>query len=272
MKNVLLTVMYDGTGFSGWQRQPEAPTVQGELERVLSQICGERIQVDGTSRTDAGVHALGQRCSFFGNFGIPVERIALAANNMLSGGMNKKAVAGRIYIKEAISVPEGFHARFNSLGKTYEYRILACSEPDVFSRNYCYQIREELNLNAMKKAAENIVGTHDFACFQAAGGQERKTTVRTIYGLGIEESFDERNRRHLTLRVTGDGFLYNMVRIITGTLVDVGKGKIQPEALADIIESRDRTKAGHTAPPQGLYLKEIYYSSDDMMRAAADLR
>ena len=202
-RNILLTLEYDGTGFHGWQRQPAARTVQGELERVLSILCGCDIAVNGTSRTDAGVHALGQRASFSGDFTKPAER---------SG------------------------------------------DTDIFRRNYCWQIDRCLDAEAMSKAAGHIAGTHDFACFQASGGQERETTVRTIYSLDVC-----RNDEEIEISVTGDGFLYNMVRIITGTLVEVGKGRMAPEYIEEIISSKDRTKAGPTAPPQGLYLAEVYY-------------
>lgn len=252
-RNILLTLEYDGTQFHGWQRQPEVRTVQGELERVLSILCGIPITVNGTSRTDAGVHALGQRASFSGEFTIPAGRIVLAGNNMLAGGMNKNTT-GDIKILNAEDMPCDFHARFNSKGKKYIYKILNSKDIDIFRRNYCWQITQELNTEAMNRAAEYIKGTHDFACFQASGGQERETTVRTIYSLDIVKNGDE-----IGISVTGDGFLYNMVRIITGTLVDVGKGRINPDYVRDIINSRSRTTAGPTAPPQGLYLAEVYY-------------
>lgn len=252
-RNILLTLAYDGTGFHGWQRQPETRTVQGELEKVLSILCGADISVNGTSRTDAGVHALGQRASFSGDFTIPAERIMIAANNLLSGGMNKASV-GDIRILDAEEMPPDFHARFDCKSKRYVYRILNSRTADIFRRNYCWQIAESLDTEAMQTAADYITGTHDFACFQASGGQERKTTVRTVYSLDIVRDGEE-----IEISVTGDGFLYNMVRIITGTLVEAGRGRINPCQIREIIESRDRTEAGPTAPPQGLYLAEIYY-------------
>ncbi len=253
IRNILLTLEYDGTGFHGWQRQPGIRTVQGELERVLSVLCGCDISVNGTSRTDAGVHALGQRASFSGNFAIPVERIKIAANNLLSGGMNKASM-GDIRILKAEEMPQNFHARFDCKSKKYIYRILNSKDADVFRRNYCWHIAEPLDIEAMQAAADCITGTHDFACFQASGGQERETTVRTIYNLDICRADDE-----VEISVTGDGFLYNMVRIIAGTLVEAGKGRMNPYFLREIIESKDRAKAGPTAPPQGLYLAQIYY-------------
>lgn len=251
-RNILLTIEYDGTDFHGWQRQPGTRTCQGELERVLSVMCGQQITIDGTSRTDAGVHALGQKATLRGDFSIPTDRIASVANNLLGGGRNSLK-DGDIRVLSAEEMPEDFHARFSCKGKKYIYRIRN-GESDVFSRNYCWRVSDKLDVEAMRKAASYIVGTHDFACFQAAGGQERETTVRTVFSLDIEEK-----GKDITLYVRGDGFLYNMVRIITGTLVDVGRGKIDPDYVKDIVESADRTKAGVTAPPQGLYLAEIYY-------------
>ncbi len=254
-KNVLLTIGYDGTGFSGWQRQPGRRTVQGELEAVLSHLCRQEIQLNGTSRTDAGVHALGQRASFSGNFGIPVERIKKAANNLLCGGQNSRLRCADIVITEVKEVPMEFHARFDAKGKTYRYVILNRQEPDIFRRNYCYQVERKLDKEAMRKAAAEIIGTHDFACFQSAGGNPRQTTVRTVTRLDITESADD----EIVMEITGDGFLYNMVRIIAGTLVEVGSGMRSATEMPEIIRSADRRRAGHTAPPGGLYLKEVYY-------------
>ena len=253
-RNVLLTIEYDGSGFHGWQRQPEVRTVQGELERVLSRVCGVPIALHGTSRTDAGVHALGQRASFKGDFGIPTDRLMLAANNLLAGGMNSQRGVGDVRIIAAEEVPDDFHARFSSRGKLYRYIIRNCPDVDIFQRNYCYQVRQPLDIEAMIEAAAYIEGTHDFKCFQAAGGQEKETTVRTIHSLNIR-----RESENVIIEVSGDGFLYNMVRIIVGTLTEVGLGKKRPEDVKKIIESKDRQKAGHTAPAEGLYLVEIYY-------------
>lgn len=255
MKNVLLTIAYDGTNFSGWQRQPEQRTVQGEVERVLSQLCRQDIKLNGTSRTDAGVHALGQRASFQGEFGIPVERVAAAANNLLWAGLGRNGV-GDVQIREAKEVDMDFHARFSSCGKRYVYRIQEGVPLDLFRRSYCYQIRQELDREAMQQAANFIVGEQDFHCFMASGGQEMESTVRTIYDLQVTKE-----GRDVLLSVAGNGFLYNMVRIITGTLVEVGLGKRRPEELKTMIAGLDRRKAGHTAPPQGLYLMEVFYEN-----------
>lgn len=253
-RNILLTIEYDGTGFKGWQRQPEVRTVQGELERVLSYACKEEITINGTSRTDAGVHALGQRATFTMTSGLPVDKLPKVVNNLLCGGMHSLHPVGDVRITEAREVAEDFHARFDSKGKKYRYIIRNTAEPDVFCRNYCYQVAQPLDTEAMAAAAEHIVGTHDFKCFQAAGGEEKETTVRTVHSLEVSRSGEK-----VIIEIAGDGFLYNMVRIITGTLVEVGLGKKNPEALKSIIESKDRRNAGHTAPAEGLYLVEVYY-------------
>lgn len=253
MKNVLLTISYDGTDFSGWQKQPNRRTVQGEIESALSTLCNTNISINGTGRTDAGVHAWGQCASFKGEFGIPVERIKDALNNLLGTG-RKSIVPRDIFIKDASLVPDDFHARFSAKGKTYVYRIRNHSELDIFQRNYCYQVTVPLDLELMREGAKLLVGTHDFKSFQASGGEEKETTVRTINNITIHKK-DE----FLRIEVTGDGFLYNMVRIIVGTLVDVGTGKASPMEIASIIDGKDRQLAGPTAPAQGLYLAKVYF-------------
>ena len=252
-RNILLTIAYDGSGFHGWQKQPDARSVQGELERALSVVCNTEIKVNGASRTDAGVHAYGQRANFTGDFGIPTDRLLIAANNILSGGKNSLDSTGDLLIVSTEEKPLDFHARFDAKAKKYIYKIKNDGNADIFKRNYLYQITKPLDVTAMQAAASHIVGTKDFKCFQAAGGEEKATTVRTIYELKVSGEKD------ILIEVTGDSFLYNMVRIITGTLVEAGLGKIHPESVAAIIESGDRQNAGHTAPPQGLYLAEVYY-------------
>lgn len=259
-RNILLTIQYDGTEFFGWQRQPAVRTVQGEVEKALSVLCGKPVEINGTSRTDAGVHALGQRASFCGEFGIPTERIAAAASNLLAASSGKGKACGDVRILKAEEMPPDFHARFSAVGKTYRYRICFGGIPSVFQRNYCYHLGKKPDVSAMRKAASYILGTHDFACFQAAGGTPRETTVRTVYGLSVSEPCDG----EICIEITGDGFLYNMVRIIVGTLVEIGRGRRAAEEIPQIIASADRRRAGHTAPPQGLYLAEIYYDEEKM--------
>lgn len=258
-RNFLLTIEYDGTGFFGWQRQPEKKTVQGTLEQAIQSVCGREVRLEGTSRTDAGVHAFGQRATLRAELGIPADRLALAVNNRLSGGKRGRAATGPIRITKVDEMPAGFHARFDAKAKTYLYRIRNSHKGDVFCRNYCYQIAAPLDVQAMRRAAAFAVGTHDFCCFQAAGGNERLTTVRTIYEIRIEKEADD-----VEIYVTGDGFLYNMVRILTGTLVEAGLGKRTPASVQSVIQSRDRRLAGHTAPPQGLYLQKVYYETQEV--------
>ena len=296
-RNILLTIAYDGSEFHGWQRQPqpEVRTVQGYLEQTLSRLFGREIQLNGTSRTDAGVHALGQRASFRTDVSIPIERLARVCNNALCGREEGSFALSPVRILEAKEMPPEFHARFDSRGKKYVYRILPGGSVDLFRRNYVYHVKEELDTEAMQAAAQRLVGTHDFKSFESAGGTPRETTVRTIFDARVlrgdaapgpavsdkpsaatepmhstsNESADTAEPGHspsqslrndeIRLEISGDGFLYNMVRIITGTLVEVGQGKRDPEEITRIIEAVDRTQAGHTAPPYGLYLAEVYY-------------
>ncbi len=254
-RNILLKIAYDGTNFSGWQRQSGARTVCGELEEVLAEVCGIEVTLEGCSRTDAGVHALGQTASFLLNSGIPTERIVRAVNDRVY--RERFGRCGEIEILEAREMPPEFHARFSSKGKRYIYRIRNAEKPDIFLRDYCFQIEEPLDIEAMKLAAGFIVGRQDFACFQSAGGTPRENTVRTVFEIDLKRS--EQMPEMIEIAVAGDGFLYNMVRIICGTLVETGLGRRAPREMEDIIASRDRSRAGLTAPPGGLYLKEVFY-------------
>lgn len=254
-KNVLIKIEYDGTNFSGWQIQPEVRTVQGEIEHVLKYIAGEEVRIHGTSRTDAGVHALGQCASFEWKSNMPVEKLAEVMNRRFgAGGEGRSGAPGDIRIISAEQVPEDFHARYSCKGKTYRYVI--DKSGDIFRRNISYQYpgAEDLDIEEMKNTASYIIGTHDFKCFESSGSTPRESTVRTVSDLNIFEDDES-----IIIEVTGDGFLYNMVRIIVGTLVEAGAGKRTPGSVRDAIESRDRGKSGFTAPPQGLYLKEIYF-------------
>ena len=246
----------------------------------MERLMGKPVSVNGTSRTDAGVHALGQCCSFSGDFGIPTENILPALNNLLSEGKTiSGTIPGAVKVLDCREVPLDFHARFNCKKKTYIYRI-STAAPSPLLRNYCYFLQSGtrvdasaaeavldasaaeavLDLSAMEEACQFIRGTHDFACFQAAGGTPRETTVRTIFDIGLEARGSS-----LDIRVTGDGFLYNMVRIIVGTLIEVGQGRRTPESVRDAIDVGDRTLSGHTAPACGLYLAKIYFDEDDMI-------
>ena len=282
MRNILLTIEYDGTGFSGWQRQPGKRTVCGTLEEALSAVTGLDVKIDGTSRTDAGVHALGQRASFLlPDRGIPAERIPRAVNDRLAAMCGEAGADVRVVAAE--EVPEGFHARFSSRGKRYIYRVLCGAEPSAFARTRFCQIEGTLDAETMREAAAHLVGEHDFAAFRSSGGNPVNSTVREIYEIKIEElpaeGFGIRGAqggagasrdgadgaaglsapRELRISVSGSGFLYNMVRIISGTLIEAGLGKRTPGSVLEALESCERARAGFTAPAQGLYLDEVFF-------------
>lgn len=269
MRNILLTIEYDGTNFCGWQIQPEQRSVQGEIERVLSIVCNRTIRINGASRTDAGVHAYGQRASFQADFSIPTDKIPMAANSLLAASQDRNNKKGRIPADAAIlsaeEVPANFHARFNALGKKYIYKIRNSHIQDPFQRYYSYSVGKTLDIRAMKEAAASFVGTFDFKAFQAAGGKELESTVRTVYGTRIYT--ETASSPIIIFEIIGDGFLYNMVRIIAGTLVDIGLGKKTPDEIPYIISKKSRQLAGHTAPPHGLYLAEVFYDKERMLEA-----
>ena len=289
MSNYLLTIAYDGSRFHGWQKQPGEKTVQGHLEQTLSRLFDRQIHLSGTSRTDAGVHALGQRAGFTADINIPLERMARVINNALCGQEEGSYALSPVRIINVEEKPEGFHARFDCKGKKYVYRIKASGGVDIFRRNYVYHLGEGRNagakdpdIKAMDRAAGLLVGTHDFKSFESSGGNPRETTVRTIFEARVYRAGDRSANLddgswksdsgaslethwpddEIILEISGDGFLYNMVRIITGTLVEIGQGKRSWEDIEEIIGAKDRSSAGHTAPPYGLYLKEVYY--DDL--------
>lgn len=316
-RRILLRVAYDGTNYHGWQLQPNAATIEGELNRALCALTGEEIVVTGASRTDAGVHALGNVAVFDTTSRIPAEKFSYALNQRLPED---------IVIQSSKQVADDFHPRHCDCRKTYEYDILNRTFPLPAYRNTAYFLYGTLNIEAMRRACQAFLGEHDFASFCAAGAQVQ-TTVRKIYSLEVEcrplteagtpvppasgEAVNAADGKHgeqvqqaqsasgemlnaaagesdeqvqqaqpesgetaipaaggvnagsadqlLTIRVKGNGFLYNMVRIIAGTLVEVGRGHIKPEEVAGIIAAKDRAKAGPTAPARGLRLVEIEY-------------
>ena len=244
MKRILLTISYDGTNYSGWQKQKNAVTVQGEFDKACSTLFKTDVESIGASRTDAGVHALGQRAVIDVDTSIPAEKIPLALNPLLPDD---------IVVTHAEEVGADFNPRFKALKKTYEYSIYNAPFRNPIYRNYSEYVRCELDLDSMRTACEAFVGEHDFRAF-CASGNSSKTTVRIIYSLDVEKDGD-----FIKIRVTGNGFLYNMVRIIAGTLIYVGEGRIAPDDLPEIIASGDRRKAGKTAGPSGLVLVKIMY-------------
>ena len=245
MRNIKLTIEYDGKCYNGWQKQPDKLNIQGEIEKAIYNITKEKVELIGSGRTDAGVHALGQVANFKTNSNIPIEKIPLAINSQLKSS---------IIIKSAEEVDERFHSRYNAKHKTYRYIINNSKTGTALYRNlqYCFPIK--LDVEKMKEASKFFEGEHDFKAFKASGTSS-KSSVRTIYKAEVIEM--PNNRIHIEL--TGNGFLYNMVRIIAGTLVDVGVGKIEPEDIEKIIESKDRNLAGKTLQPNGLYLVNVEY-------------
>ena len=270
---MLLTIAYDGSTFHGWQKQPGERTVQGHLEQTMTRLFDREILLSGTSRTDAGVHAYGQRASFKADLGIPTEKIALVVNNALCAREGSESGRGGfakapVRILRAEEVPPDFHARFDSKGKRYIYKICAGTDEAqlslVFERNYVYHVGTRLDVSAMNEAAKYFEGEHDFKSFEASGGNPRETTVRTMFAADVTETATaadgtDGGLQRIEFSIEGEGFLYNMVRIMTGTLVEVGQGKRRPEDIEEIIKACDRQAAGHTAPPNGLYLAEVFY-------------
>lgn len=245
MKRILLSVEYDGFSYAGWQRQMNALAVQQVLEEALTQACGHPVSVTGASRTDAGVHALAQAVHFDTDCSIPADKYPFVLNNLLPPDI--RVHSGR-------EVPAGFHARFMCSGKTYTYRINNSRHGSALFRNQCWHVPVPLNTELMATAADTLIGTHDFAAFQASGGTAR-TTVRTVRDVSLIRDNDL-----ILFRISGDAFLYNMVRIIIGTLMEIGLEKRSTDAFQKAFVSLDRLDLGMTAPPFGLELTEVRYS------------
>jgi len=242
--NIKITIEYDGAAFYGWQRQPKLRTVQGEIVNCLSALAGHEILIDGSGRTDGGVHAFGQVASFKWTGKIPVTKLMYVMNHRLPKD---------IYITSLEVVEDDFHARFSAVGKCYTYRLYKSETPSPLKRRHAYRVSTKIDVQAMQRASEFLVGEHDFKSFMASGSFVTDT-IRTIYRIDVEELGDE-----IHLRFYGNGFLYNMVRILTGMLVDIGNGKKSADDVAKIIAAEDRTLVEHTAAAEGLYLTEVYY-------------
>ena len=244
MRNIKLIIEYDGTNYGGWQKQKNNKTIQESIEKAIYKVTGEEVTLFGSSRTDAGVHARGMVANFETSSRIPEEKFREAINGKLPDD---------IAIINSQEVDKEFHARYCSKGKTYSYSIINRYEKVAIGKQYSYHIREVLDVEKMNEACRYFVGTHDFRAFRTAGSSV-KTSIRTVSELYIENNYDE-----LKIYITADGFLYNMVRIIVGTLIEVGKGKIEPDTIEDIILSLDRTRSGPCVPPNGLILEKVYY-------------
>lgn len=251
VRNIMLTVAYDGTHFHGWQRQLDGiRTVQGEMEQVISRVVRHSVTLHGAGRTDAGVHAIGQTANFATDTIIPLDNLVRAVNSRLGDD---------VVIREARIVDDDFQASMSAAGKHYRYRICGAARRPVFTRGYVFHYWTQLDVASMADAAVHLVGTHDFASF-AAAGDERDNTVRTIYQCCVSSCGDE-----ICIDVVGNGFLYNMVRIIAGTLIHAGRGRFVPDQVAEIRDARDRTRAGQTAPAHGLCMMRVFYDKDELL-------
>lgn len=244
MRTYKLAIAYDGSRYQGWQRQSNTEnTIQGLLEKAASKAAGYPLEVQGSGRTDRGVHARGQTASIVLRGKIQEADFLNTMNEMLPDD---------IRVTRAELVKNGFHARLSAVGKCYEYWIDTREKPDVFQRKYTYHYPKKLDIEAVKKAAEYLTGRHDFAAF--TDKKEEKSTIRTIYAIIVEVQGDK-----LRIEYQGSGFMYHMVRVLTGTLLEVGDGRRTPESVRTALISGNRADAGFLAPARGLTLKEVYY-------------
>ncbi|MGI9471890.1 MAG: tRNA pseudouridine(38-40) synthase TruA [Rubripirellula sp.] len=245
-----LTVAYDGTEFAGWQVQPGQPTIQGSLQDAFLKLTGERVQVIGSGRTDAGVHAIAQVASCQASWRDPAERLVRALNSQLPD---------TIAVTDARDAASGFHAIRDASRKRYRYQLQIGGVRDPFEYPYRWHLHGKIDLEAVRTAAQRFIGCHDFQSFQASGS-DRKTTVRNVYACELfEQTTGVAEASHLAIEVEADGFLYNMVRNIVGTLVEVGRGKQSPQWIDDVLAACDRDVAGPTAPAHGLFLFRVDY-------------
>ncbi len=247
---LLARVSYDGTAYRGYQVQPNQPTVQAVIEDVLTHIHkGKQVKIFASGRTDAGVHALGQAFHFDSPLKIPEGNWVRAINSQLPDD---------IVITDVHQVADDFHARFDVIEKWYEYRMYNTTLIDPFKRHYSHYVRVPLDVAAMNKACQYLVGTHDFTAFCSAKSNVTDSKVRTIYHATCENQADE-----VVFTISGSGFLYNMVRIIVGSLIDIGHGRKPPEVIRQALENFDRNTLGKTAPAKGLYLKHVVYDVNE---------
>ncbi len=244
MRNIVLNISYIGTNYAGWQVQPNAVSVAEEIIKAIKKVTGKTVKLNGSGRTDAGVHAYGQVASFRIDSNIPAERFANAINHYLPDD---------IVVNYSYEADENFHARFDAKGKCYEYKIYNSKVRDPFLKDRAWQFTYDLDIEKVKSAAKLIEGTHDFRAFMASGSQVTDT-VRTVYSVDVVDE-----GKNITITVKGNGFLYNMVRIIVGNLMYIGCGKMTEEELTDLFVNLDRTTGAVTAPACGLYMKEVFY-------------
>lgn len=247
MRNIKIVIEYDGTNYVGWQKQKNGISIQEVIEKSALEVLKEKISLTGSSRTDAGVHAKGQVANFYTNSSIPSLNLPFAINSKLPSD---------IAVIKAEDVPYDFHSRYDSCGKLYSYTILNRKIPPAYIRNFIAYCPYDLDFSLMERAASVFVGTHDFSAFKSTGSSV-KTTVRTVEFLKLEKNEDI-----IRFYIKADGFLYNMVRIIAGTLIDIGRGKIKLDNLNYIIESKNRKLSGKTAPASGLCLEKVFYKNE----------
>jgi len=245
MRNIKITIEYDGTNYLGWQKQPQGSTVQEKIEKALTNMTGEKINLLGSGRTDSGVHAFAQVANFETNSNIKSIEFQMGLNSSLPID---------ITISDAQEVDMDFHAQFSSKSKTYIYKILNRPHPSALLRKRSWYVPTALDIDQMKKSAEYLIGEHDFKAF-AQSGIEVKTTIRNVLNMSLEQ----KENNIILFSIEATGFLKRMVRLIIGTLVQVGKGRITPLDFAQILNSGEKTKFVYAAPPQGLYLKEVKY-------------
>ena len=244
----MLIIEYDGKLYNGWQKQPTKLNIQGNIEEAIKKVTGEEVDLIGSGRTDAGVHSLGQVANFkLEKSTLDISKMAMAINSQLKPS---------IVIKEAKEVREDFHSRYNAKKKTYRYVIRNAAMPSAIYRNFEHFYKGEIDVKKMQEAAKYLVGEHDFTSFKSSGNGT-KSPVRTIYNLEVKRPDEDKEK--IYIEITGNGFLYNMVRIISGTLLDVGTGKIKPEDVKKILDAKDRKIAGKTLPAQGLFLVKVEY-------------
>ncbi|WP_166823598.1 tRNA pseudouridine(38-40) synthase TruA [Thalassoroseus pseudoceratinae] len=265
MRNLRLTIAYDGTNYVGWQVQPNGTSVQSVVESAIEKLTGESVRILAAGRTDSGVHALGQVVSFPTNSRIPADQFRRGLQNFLPDD---------VVVRESCDVGPEFHATYSAVRKRYRYVILNRREGDAFLGRFVWPVRQRLNLDHMRAASQHLIGTHDFRCFESHW-PNKATSVRTIFeakwgrsttwsmwepaAVGSDGESDDQSGSFLWFEVVADGFLYNMVRAIVGTLVKVGRGRWEPDRVRTIIDQQDRSQAGETAPACGLYLVNVEY-------------
>ena len=259
MRRIHLSLAYDGTAYHGWQFQPSEATVQGKLQEVLSDLLAEEVSIHGASRTDAGVHARGQAASLATSTPIPTEKLPIVANIELPPDI--RIVAAR-------DVEEGFHPRFDAVGKHYRYTFCLGEIDDVFSSRYVSRVRGSLAVDAMSEAAACLVGEHDFSSFHNSSEDKPATTVRRLFHVGLTSP----GEGVLQIDVVGNAFLYNMVRVLAGTLLEVGQRRREPGSVEKALQTARRSDAGVTAPASGLCLEEVFFLQDRLDEVVAELK